>query len=115
MKLNMGEYFVDIPDEELIGEFAGRIAERTASERGIQGSELNEIVENARKGEPVPIRVLRRTRHLLNGAIVGSKQFVRETAALFHDKERVERRKLTHGTTVDGESLYCFKPLRRTR
>ena len=67
---------------------------------------------NARKGESMPVKYLRRIRHITDGGIIGSKLFVQETASLFREKKCVMKKKFSHGKTDDGITLYCYKYLR---
>ena len=47
------------------------------------GEELDETVKKAKRGETMPVRFLRRTRHWTDGGIIGSKEFIQKTACYF--------------------------------
>jgi len=111
MKKAIGEFAWT--EKELFSQFEGELTRIIASEKGVMGEELAETVKKARKGETMPVRFLRRTRHWTDGGIIGSKEFIQKTACYFRDNERVMKKKFSHGKTVNGNSLYCYKILRK--
>jgi hypothetical protein len=86
----------------------------TLSEKGIIGKELFEMVQEAKKGETMPVRFLRRTRHWTDGGIIGSKAFVLKVACQFRDVKKVMKTQFGHGKTQNGVSIYSYKMLRNT-
>jgi REP element-mobilizing transposase RayT len=100
--------------EGLFAMFRGELARTIANESGASEEEMRDSVKAAERGESMPLRFLRRTRHWSDGGIIGSKEFVRETAALFRGRERVAGKRLSRGVSDSGAVLYCFKRLRLT-
>jgi hypothetical protein len=112
MKGALGTVAEKWTDETLYNWFGSELVRITLYEKGIIGEELHEIVQEAKKGETMPIKFLRRTRHWTDGGIIGSKSFVQEIACKFRDKKRVMKKQFSHGKTNNGISLYCYKMLR---
>ena len=100
-------------DEHLVNMFRGELARTISYEKTNNTEEIELSVKKARKGETMPIRFLRRMRHITDGGIIGSKIFVLETASRFRDKNEVAKKKFSHGRTELGADLYCYKQLRR--
>ena len=113
MKKALGCFATDWTDKKLLSEFAGELMRVMESERGVRGEKLDEAVNTAKKGESMPLRFLRRTRHWTYGGIIGSKAFVLETACYFRDKEKVLKKQFSHGKTSHNQSIYCFKILKK--
>ena len=101
-------------DSELLARFAGELARTIAAESGATSDEINSEVKKAERGETMPVRFLRRTRHLTDGGIIGSKEFVREVASRFRDEVSLKRHRFSRGSLDNGTALYCFKRLRMT-
>ena len=99
-------------EERLTNEFRSEIARTIAYEKSNNTEEIEAAVANARKGETMPVQFLRRMRHITDGGIIGSKIFVLETASRFRDKAHVLKKKFSHGRTVTGTDIYCYKQLR---
>ena len=112
LKLNMGDFFIDISDADLFSEFSGQISEIAASERGLKGKALQDKVDKARAGDNWGIRLLRRIKHFTDGGIIGSENFIRKTAACFYDKKRVSRKKLSKCGKENAHSLFSFRIVR---
>jgi len=106
-------------DDEIVREFRGDLARTITSEQleaaDVAGPEAEEIVqeavEKAKRGESMPVRFLRRTRHWVDGGIIGSKAFVRDVGCEFGDRTRIMKKRLSRGSTAEGGVLYCFKRL----
>ena len=101
-------------DKRLINEFRGELARTITYEKTENTEEIEAAVAKAAKKETMPVRFLRRMRHITDGGIIGSKIFVLETASKFRDKNDVLKKKLSHGTTPSGTHIYCYKQLRST-
>jgi REP element-mobilizing transposase RayT len=112
MKSALGVVGENWTDKELYNQFSIELVRITVSEQGIEGEELQEIINKAKKGETMPMKFLRRTRHWTDGGIIGSKAFIREIACQFRDKDRVIKKQFSHGKTINGTSIYCYKMLR---
>lgn len=107
-----GASLTGLASEAVLAEFKGELARVMAAERGETSEAIHNASERARtRGDSMPVRFLRRTRHWTDGAIIGGKAFVLEVGSQFHDPERVRRKQLSRGK-VAGGALYCFKRLR---
>jgi len=114
MKGALGSVADNWSDLALFNLFESELVRITLSEKGIIGKELFEMVQEAKKGETMPVRFLRRTRHWTDGGIIGSKAFVRKIACQFRDTKKVMKKQFSHGKTPGGVSIYCYKMLRNT-
>ncbi len=92
--------------------FKKELAQIIASERGGTNVKIIEDQLHIARNESMPVRFLQRTRHFTDGAIIGAKLFIRETAMQFQDQSRVKRKIFSRGRTPGGIALYCFRRLR---
>ena len=99
-------------EERLINEFRGEITRTITYEKSKNTEKIESAVAKARKGETMPVQFLRRMRHISDGGIIGSKNFVLETASHFRDRKDVLKKKFSHGQTASGTDIYCYKQLR---
>ena len=99
-------------EEQLLAEYRSEIARTITYEQSDNSEKIEAAMKNARKSESMPVKYLRRMRHISDGGIIGSKLFVQETASLFREHQRVMKKKFSHGKTNDGIDLYCYKYLR---
>ena len=111
MRLSMGEFAKKWTNDEVNAEFRGELARTIAYESSENLDPLKEK-EKAKRKDSMPIRFLRRTRHWSDGAIIGSKSFVRDVAVQFVEKEKAKNKKLSKGVIQNSTPLYCFKYLR---
>jgi len=98
--------------KELASEFRGELARTIAYEQGLNEKEATEKITKAKRGETMPVRFLRRTRHFTDGGIIGSKIFIQETASLFRTEEKVMKKQFSRGRIDSGVHLFCYKALR---
>ena len=113
MRRSLGESAAGMSVEELHIRFRAELARTIAYESGLTGEELHSRVEELKRGETMPVRFLRRTRHWTDGGIIGSKAFVRTVACRFRDESDVMRKRFSRGEIDAGPPLYCYKVLRR--
>ncbi len=113
MRRSLGDEGAELDDSEIISMFAGELARTIAAESGAASGEIESAVEKAKRGESMPVRFLRRTRHLTDGGILGSKAFVREVAAKFQDDSPSRWKRFSRGSLDNGSALYCLKRLRK--
>jgi len=107
----LGDDGVSLDAEGLFAVFRGDL-ERTIADESVGAfDESSEGVSTGGSGESMPLRFLRPTRHWSDGGIIGSKEFVRETAASFYGREKAYGKRLSRGTTASGVSIYCLKRL----
>ena len=114
MRRSLGDEGAGLNDSEIMSMFAGELARTIAAESGATSEEIEGAVEKAKRGESMPVRFLRRTRHFTDGGILGSKEFVREVALKFRDDSPERRKRFSHGSLDNGSALYCLKRLRMT-
>ncbi len=98
-------------DAELFAFFRGELARIITAETGASSEEIYAARDKARQKESMHVRFLRRTRHFTEGAILGSKQFIRQTGSQFDNPERIHKKHLSRGTSPTG-MLYCFRNLK---
>ena len=99
-------------DNDLYTFFKGEIARITASESGKNSETIHEAKASARRKESMPIRFLRRTRHFTDGAILGSKLYIREIGSHFEDPSRINKKQLSRGQSPTGPTIYSFRKLK---
>ena len=112
MRGSLGDSGYSLSDSELMARFAGELARTIAAESGASSEEIKSEVERAERGDTMPVRFLRRTRHITDGGIIGSKEFVREVAARFRSDAELKNRRFSRGAPDGGTAIYCFKRLR---
>jgi REP-associated tyrosine transposase len=98
-------------DAEVFAYFRSELTRIIVAETGASSEEIYEAKALARRKESMPIRFLRRTRHFSDGAIIGSKLFVREMAGKFQEQERVNKKQFSRGINPAGMAIYCFRKL----
>lgn len=113
LRRSLGETAKRWTAADIFAEFRGELARTIAVESGLSGDAVFAAKEKARRGESMPLRFLRRTRHWTEGAILGSKDFVRDVGCRFDNPDRVLKKRLSQGTT-NGIVLCCFKCLKLT-
>ena len=87
-----------------------------ASERGESTEEIEGAQKEAASGVPFELCVTRRMRYWTDGAIIGSKDFVRNFSAAFFGEERTRHKRLARSCSGPGgdDPLYSFRQLRTT-
>ncbi len=98
-------------DSDYYTEFKCSLTRIVAAERGANAAEIAEAEQDARRKESMPVRFLSRTRHFSDGAIIGSKLFIREIGRKFEDPDKVENKQLSRGLDPKGVAIYCFRKL----
>ncbi len=98
-------------DNDLFSYFRSELARIVAAESGASSEEIFEAQEQAKRKESMPVRFLRRTRHFSDGAILGSKLFIREMGRKFDNPARVNKKQLSRGQGPAGVAIYCFRKL----
>ncbi len=111
MRKCLGEFAKDWDKDAVFAEFRGEIA-RTISYETNQLNDHSKAKEEGKKKENIEVRVLRRTRHWTDGAIIGSKMFIQETAIQFHEKTSVLKKRFSSGLDNKGKVISCYKRLR---
>jgi REP element-mobilizing transposase RayT len=114
MRFALGVEGSALDTEGLYAVFRGELERTIANESGASEDEMRRRVAAAKRGESIPLRFLRRTRHWSDGGIIGSKEFVWKTATLFRGRGKVIVKRPVRGTTASGTIIYCFKRLRLT-
>jgi REP-associated tyrosine transposase len=99
-------------DAEVFAYLHSELTRIVVAETGADSEEIFAAKTQARRSkESMPIRFLRRTRHFSDGAIIGSKLFIREVAGKFQEQERVNKKQFSRGISPSGAALYCFRKL----
>ena len=101
-----------VTDNDLYSFFKEEIARITASESGKNSEDIHERTTTARRKESMPIRFLHRTRHFTDGAILGSKLYIREIGLHFEAPSRVNKKRLSRGQSPTGLTIYSFRKLK---
>ena len=99
----------------MLAELRADMARLAAAERGESSEAIFAAEEAARKGPGFVLTAARRVRYWSDGAIIGSKLFVRNIAAAAVDpagaeKKRLARSRLPGGGRAGG--LYSWRVLR---
>ncbi len=110
LRKSLGEIAKDWSSSAIYAEFRGELA-RTISYETNPIAEHLEVKENAKKEPSLKLQYLRRTRHWTDGAIIGSKSFIQETAIQFNDKKKVMKKKLQEYKDENGSIINSFKKL----
>ena len=99
-------------DSELMSYFRGKMTRIVVSETGASSEDIYDAQQAAKRKESMPIRFLRRTRHFSDGAIIGSKLFIREMGCKFIGPARAHKKQLSRGLGPNGNPIYCFRKLK---
>ena len=111
----LGDRASELSEAEVLAEMSADMARVAALERGENLKEIAAAWEAARKGSGFVLTVRRRIRYWSDGAIIGSRTFVREVAAALIDAQRAEKKRLAVAREAgDGEiaGLYSWRFLR---
>ena len=111
MRRSLGESAAGMTREELHALFRSELARTIANESSLDEEETRAKMRKAERGETMPVRFLRRTRHWTDGGIIGSKSFVRDVALKLGDGAKRAGKRFSRGAVDDGH-LYCYKVLR---
>ena len=95
-------------DTDLFTYFRGEMTRIVVSETGASSEEIYDAKQTALRKESMQIRYLRRTRHFRDGAILGSKLFIRQMGSKFTDPARAHKKQLSRGTSPTGNPIYLF-------
>ena len=99
-------------DLDYIRSFHQSLQQIIAKEQDVDAAERDKTEKQIRRKESMPMRFLQRTRHFTDGAIIGSKQFIREMGSKFKDPSKVAKKQLSRGFDPHGTAIYCFRKLR---
>jgi len=98
---------------EVLAELDADMAGAAARERGERPAEIECAIEGARRGDGFVLTVRRRVRYWSDGAIIGSKMFVRRIAAAVLGPDRAERKRLARARSGGGPAeLYSWRRLK---
>jgi REP element-mobilizing transposase RayT len=97
-----------LDDGQIVACLGIHLARLVAIEAGMDDGEVGEAVREAKRKVRFALRVSRRVRHWSDGAIIGSKLFVRNMTAEFYGAERAERKRFDES----GTALVSFRQLR---
>ena len=112
-------------DEEILAYFRGNLAALTTMEAGGGMLEIRAARLAAEKGSGFVLTTMRRVRYWSDGAIIGSKAFVREIAAAHWGKSRAGKKRLAlarlpgvrqggrRGPRAGADVLYAWRYLKQ--
>jgi hypothetical protein len=100
--------------QEAMVELRKEFARLAAQEQNATEAELDATIAAAAENEKFVVRTDRRVRYWVDGVVIGSRQFVRETIIKTRGVQAVKRRRLAAARTAEGgvSPLCCFKQLR---
>ena len=87
----------------------------TAIEKGRSPEEMRTAIAVAAEKEKFSTRVNRRVRYWVDGLVIGSELFVRDTIVTARVKYKLKKRRFVRAVNhkQQKQNLYCFKQLRR--
>ena len=100
-----GDRAEDLDAAAVLREFEADMTRLTVAEAGGSSEEIAAAERAARKGSGFALTVRRRVRYWSDGAIIGSKQFVRELAAELIHRERAAKKRLARSRSAESGAL----------
>lgn len=97
-----------LTSEEIVRCLRVRLARLVAAEAGMENEETEKVIQAAQMKPRFELRVGRRVRHWSDGAIIGSKVFVRSLTAEFYGLRRAARKRFDESEC----ELVSFRQLR---
>jgi REP element-mobilizing transposase RayT len=98
-----------LPAQALIAEFRARLAADTALAIGGDLEDAAAAADDARVEPDFWLRADRRVRYWTDGAVIGSKSFVREIYAQHFGEDRAKRHRFGRGRGDDGTILFSMR------
>jgi hypothetical protein len=90
------------------------LARISASEASAVGPELDAVIANSSRGLPFHFRLDRRCRYWIDGAVIGSQAFIRETVSRSWGENAGKRRlKRAEDTASADGQIYSYRSLRK--
>ena len=112
LRLYLGEVAESMTDGAVIAELRADMARVAATERGATSGEIFEAETAARQGDGFVLSVRRRVRYWSDGAVIGSKLFVRTIGAELFDSRRAARKRLAQARGEAGASgVFSYRRL----
>ncbi len=96
-------------DEETFAYFGNEMKRIIAYESNASEDELLKCDKGRYKS--FPIQFLKSTRNFTAGGIIGSREFIRETASRYYDPKKVEKKQMAKGPGPSGDQLFSFRKL----
>jgi hypothetical protein len=103
-----GEFDESLTNGDIITCLRVNLAKTAALEAGMDEAEMDEMVDEAKRKPRFALTVTRRVRHWSDGAIIGSKLFVKNMAAEFYGDERADKKRFDDSKA----GLVSFRQLR---
>jgi putative transposase len=99
---------------EVQTELRKEFAAVTAMEAKLAPDQIESAIAVAAEKEPFSTRLDRRVRYWVDGLVIGSELFVRDTLASTRGRIKLAKRRLVRARNADRqpEPLYCFRQLR---
>ncbi|MBT3194154.1 MAG: hypothetical protein HN341_16540, partial [Verrucomicrobia bacterium] len=103
----LGERAQDVTDGAAIAELCSDMARVIAAEQGLSSEEIFAAAEEAKTGGGFLLTVGRRVRYWSDGAVIGSKLFVRRIAGELFDPECAAKKRLSVAQARGGVADLC--------
>lgn len=106
--------YAEATDKAILGALRGEFA-RLAAEEARRGTEERKaVITETGKDPSFTLRARRRVRHWVDGLVIGSELFVRETLRQVRGEAEVARHRLARTVSEEGEAppVYCWRRLR---
>lgn len=114
MRIILGPAAAALADDELVGRLRADMAATIAAERGADRAAAEAVYDQARQPDATWLRFCRRTRYWSDGAIIGTKSFVVETAAFWRDAAWAQQHRCAKTRLANGQFLTVLRNLRRS-
>ena len=108
----LGERAECMTGDAVIAELRSDMARVIAAEQGLSSEEIFAVAEDAKRGDAFVLTVGHRVRYWSDGAVIGSKLFVRRIAGELFDPERAAKKRLSVAHTW-GEGVADLCAYRR--
>jgi len=112
LRQTLGEQARTWSGARILAELNADMARVAAAERGESSEAIFAPESAARRGDWFVLTVRRRVRYWSDGAIIGSKSFVRNIAAAVLDPDRAEKKRLATGRRGEARAgIYSWRRL----
>jgi len=114
MRRILGEWGTWMTDDQIKSHLRAQMARSYAVERAIRTDKTFALEQVTTEKDPVILSVDSKCRYWIDGGIIGSKEFVKETILLFRGQEVANKHRQAHihGQHSDEGELYSFHRLK---
>ena len=107
----LGDSVASLSDGQMFLEFRAGMVRTLAVASQLSLEDVDELMAAARRGAPLWDVAERRVRFWTDGAVIGSRAFVKECYARLLDATRAMKHQCGTGRTATGEKLYALRRL----